>query len=1412
MQAQSVTLDFLKPVGTVVDLSDKFNARVGDSMTPFNLFVTEGGKPKALNGLHPELEAAVGDGELKDGKVVMSDNAKGIHWVGSAKNVTGYNRLTLTFPAEVFPQSGFCYGHLILANDAGVRESSVDIWFKVLDGLEIMGLAADYYDSAIELELKKLKEANSQAAQRLSEMKLTPQAFANIDDLKAKYPVGNSNLNVTVDDGHLWVWLNGGWRDCGQYQTAGLEQSVIDMIRYAFFDGNLISDGRFTNRERSVWPVTSDTQFTTITYFGQQWLQITATGNQANRGVGWNVAKLTDDLFDNQARISFKIRSSISERLSLNLQYARSDGSVITTQSISDVNLSAYTLIDFKRTISFNRSLASDTATVKLMLTKDDTSDLGTIMITDVSMKLIGVPDSATKDGNLISSGEQDNGLPSSWKYTSDTVLGVSHYLNRDWIQVTANGNSQYRGVGWTLKNNRYNDVLTYLLRIKMDVWSSIAQQLALNVAYVDKQGNTIATDSISDVSLAITSITQVDRYFKLQAPDPNNVDHINLNLVTNGTADIGTILISNVSVTIADEQFGNGNLIATSANGVAQGWGFTSDTVLQQVFHLGKHWLQITADGNNKYRGAGWTIAKFSDDMFDYRAKVKFKIRSTITQNLALNIQYLTADNKLLATQSIDSLSLAGTSIYDYEQIFDFDHSLASQTDHVNLSLVTNETGDIGNILLADIYFGLCFNQAKSDNSLIEGGSLNAQRFTSDTNLNIVRYLNRNWLQITSTGNSPYRGARWILNNNSNNDLFNYLLHIKMTIYSSLTQSMSLNITYDDSQGNILQTDSISGIDLAAGSLTKYDHYYRLSYSDPSKIASIGIALVTNGTDDLGEIRVSDIDVGFDHPTMDTSLLEKNTNGTTPAWKFNPDTQLGMVYYMNDYWLKITSTGNSPYRGAGWTILKSSNELFDHPLELTLRLRSSIDQSLALNIQYAAADGTLLDTLSVAGINLKADRIVEKSYNVQLNYADPDKVKQINIDLVTNGTDDIGEIWVSHLSAKPIFTDTVDDNDDKKKINSISKLPIMNLTGSLNGISGDKYVTLQFDYQDGSRTVKGYASTKWQGNSSVGMPKKAYRIKTYSDDKLSKKLKFRPCAEWEADSKWNLKAYYTDPLIGRDATNAKIGGAIWSTEHSLPQQLVETNNFGFIDGFPILLYINGSFAGVYSFNIAKGDYGDGATAISGSVYSDTTLYKSVPDGGVKLDASDFEMIYPDVADDTIKSNVNALLEFIVNSTDDDFKMNFDKHINKSSVIDYLIFNNLIDNSDAWGKNQTLITYDGKLWYFHPYDLDVSFGGEWDGSIRKLPTAVTTGGNRLFDRVSSLFLNDIKSRYTSLRSWLTPAYVINQYHNLVSSVGEDNYEQEYALWNNPNFKQNDFNFVKSRIMTQFKLCDKAWLN
>lgn len=71
---------------------------------------------------------------------------------------------------------------------------------------------------------------------KLAQMKLTPEGFANLDDLKARYPNGNPNLNVTVNDGHLYIWYDNAWKDCGQYQTAGLDKQALEPIKRIVFE------------------------------------------------------------------------------------------------------------------------------------------------------------------------------------------------------------------------------------------------------------------------------------------------------------------------------------------------------------------------------------------------------------------------------------------------------------------------------------------------------------------------------------------------------------------------------------------------------------------------------------------------------------------------------------------------------------------------------------------------------------------------------------------------------------------------------------------------------------------------------------------------------------------------------------------------------------------------------------------------------------------------------------------------------------------------------------------------------------------------------------------------------------------------------------------------------------------------
>lgn len=168
MQSPIIKIDTLKPTGTLVDLTGQFNARVGDAFTPITIQWTEGGNIKNLDGLHPVFEAAVGQGHVENNEVLMNDDAVPVRWVGDQSSIRGYGQTILKLPPQVFSKSGLCYGYLALENDQGVRETSVDIWFKVLGGVYNMGLACNYFITDFQ---KALAKAKGDVFQALDEIK-----------------------------------------------------------------------------------------------------------------------------------------------------------------------------------------------------------------------------------------------------------------------------------------------------------------------------------------------------------------------------------------------------------------------------------------------------------------------------------------------------------------------------------------------------------------------------------------------------------------------------------------------------------------------------------------------------------------------------------------------------------------------------------------------------------------------------------------------------------------------------------------------------------------------------------------------------------------------------------------------------------------------------------------------------------------------------------------------------------------------------------------------------------------------------------------------------------------------------------------------------------------------------------------
>ena len=293
---QLITFNTYKQAPTIKNITSLFNGRVGDQgvrLATRWLQGEEGTEVKiAEKGMFVRAYMIVGNGKPDGlGGIMMADGSDTIIVDGDQADAYDHGIAVLQLPKQMFPQDGYAKGYFALVDDLGNIWSSVDVWFKVQGGLPTMGLAAKYYVSRWEMEIdqarqknedfqREMREAYNQqvtdaqnalaratanltdlattagnisaqikandiitradfkqlddrVAARLSQIKLSPAAFANFDDLKAKVPNGNDNLNVAVDTGHLWIWFNGIWKDCGQYQTAGLEVEVLKPLKRA---------------------------------------------------------------------------------------------------------------------------------------------------------------------------------------------------------------------------------------------------------------------------------------------------------------------------------------------------------------------------------------------------------------------------------------------------------------------------------------------------------------------------------------------------------------------------------------------------------------------------------------------------------------------------------------------------------------------------------------------------------------------------------------------------------------------------------------------------------------------------------------------------------------------------------------------------------------------------------------------------------------------------------------------------------------------------------------------------------------------------------------------------------------------------------------------------------------------------
>lgn len=393
------------------------------------------------------------------------------------------------------------------------------------------------------------------------------------------------------------------------------------------------------------------------------------------------------------------------------------------------------------------------------------------------------------------------------------------------------------------------------------------------------------------------------------------------------------------------------------------------------------------------------------------------------------------------------------------------------------------------------------------------------------------------------------------------------------------------------------------------------------------------------------------------------------------------------------------------------------------------------------------------------------------------------------------------------------------------------------------------------------------------QGNSSMNYPKKNGAIDICNDEWEGEDTCSITFGDWVAQDSFHLKSFYNEPFRGMGEvayefyeqqintlgifnnraykkdysskyTQAESGRGNSDdyTEDSLKINMLQ-NARCFPKAFPCVVYLNGAFYGLYSFQLkkhrdnffmdkskSKEIHLDGTIATTtmwngvvnweafeirnpksliltdGSKYNGDSPKEIIDETSEKYDSTNKNHVTTSYVKSYIKSLSNYIPELIKLESDNansdtlnnTMRAAIAERFNVQYCIEYICFTNFMGDADAYDKNWQWTTWDGKIWNPNPYDLDSLFGytfeGTTNGAYRQWlmgnhspatsSSSPTVAGNPCY-WVYKYYMPEIKARWKELRD--SGIYTAEHYCEMLSSwmqrFGYDNYKKEYDKWN-----------------------------
>lgn len=306
-------------------------------------------------------------------------------------------------------------------------------------------------------------------------------------------------------------------------------------------------------------------------------------------------------------------------------------------------------------------------------------------------------------------------------------------------------------------------------------------------------------------------------------------------------------------------------------------------------------------------------------------------------------------------------------------------------------------------------------------------------------------------------------------------------------------------------------------------------------------------------------------------------------------------------------------------------------------------------------------------------------------------------------------------EVVQNHIADMPIQEQKI-----AVRRNEFTSLGQVDIDGDFTGMGAEDQVPLRvsFSPNDGPGVKFDYPKVlvDWQGNSSL-----EYAIKNYNIDLIDEEgngVDIQLKEDWPLHDSYHIKANMVDSSHAFNIGIAKLLSKIYTE----PTPGIINNpdkpiKYG-IDGFPVTMFHNGRFHGLYTFNLKQHRKVYGMDKDSTTQFAYRAEENSAMGAAAFRDSSDFsieqefEERHPKRSPGTgVKHNeLRRLIDFVKESSDAAFTRDFTKHFNKNYVLDYFLICYAFGGIDSMGKNLTLMSWDATptsgIWYPVFYDMD----------------------------------------------------------------------------------------------------------